>query len=92
MKGKSSLAFILAFTLIALGLLAAHNATDILPSFQSDIEGGADRGERMESGRETKVNYPIAPRIESETWFNSPKLDWDDLRGKVVLVEFWTFG
>lgn len=91
MKGKSSLAFILAFTLIALGLLAVHNLNPF-PSPKSEIEGAASQSEKTESGRETKVNYPVAPRIESETWFNSPKLNWDDLRGKVVLVEFWTFG
>jgi thiol-disulfide isomerase/thioredoxin len=33
----------------------------------------------------------LAPRIESDTWINSPPLDWDALRGKVVMVEFWTF-
>jgi thiol-disulfide isomerase/thioredoxin len=34
---------------------------------------------------------PMAPRIESDTWINSQPLNWDSLRGKVTLVEFWTF-
>ena len=25
-------------------------------------------------------------------WVNSAPLTWEDLRGKVVLLEFWTFG
>jgi hypothetical protein len=35
---------------------------------------------------------PIAPAVRSNTWLNSPALQWDQLRGKVVMVEFWTFG
>jgi len=33
-----------------------------------------------------------APPIESERWLNSEPLDREALEGKVVLVEFWTFG
>ncbi len=33
-----------------------------------------------------------APAIASEVWLNSEPLSAEDLRGKVVLVEFWTFG
>jgi thiol-disulfide isomerase/thioredoxin len=33
-----------------------------------------------------------APDITNETWLNCPPLHLDDLKGKVVMVEFWTFG
>ena len=33
-----------------------------------------------------------APEIISSTWINSKPLKMEDLRGKVVMVEFWTFG
>ena len=33
-----------------------------------------------------------APAIYSTVWINSPPLSLESLRGKVVLVEFWTFG
>ena len=33
-----------------------------------------------------------APDIMSSTWINSEPLKMEDLRGKVVMVEFWTFG
>ena len=33
-----------------------------------------------------------APTITNETWLNSAPLHESDLKGKVVLVEFWTFG
>lgn len=31
-----------------------------------------------------------APPIKAATWLNSPPLDWQHLRGKATLVEFWT--
>ena len=34
---------------------------------------------------------PQAPPIESDVWINTPPLNWASLRGKVTLVEFWTF-
>ncbi|VVC77002.1 Thiol-disulfide oxidoreductase YkuV [Aquicella siphonis] len=35
--------------------------------------------------------YP-APQITGiDAWINSPALNWSDLKGKVVLVDFWTY-
>ena len=33
-----------------------------------------------------------APELFNEVWLNSEPLKLADLRGKVVLVEFWTYG
>ena len=33
-----------------------------------------------------------APDIASQTWLNSASIQLSDLKGKVVMVEFWTFG
>lgn len=33
-----------------------------------------------------------APEITSQTWINSAPLRMTNLRGKVVMVEFWTYG
>ena len=33
-----------------------------------------------------------APDIASQTWLNSDPIHVSDLKGKVVMVEFWTFG
>lgn len=33
-----------------------------------------------------------APEISGQSWLNSPPLSLAELRGKVVLLEFWTFG
>jgi hypothetical protein len=34
----------------------------------------------------------IAPRITGANWLNSKPLTTADLKGRVVLVEFWTYG
>lgn len=39
-----------------------------------------------------QATAPRAPEIASATWLNSASLSAPDLRGKVVVVEFWTFG
>ncbi|GAB4548491.1 MAG: hypothetical protein Kow0063_43430 [Anaerolineae bacterium] len=37
-------------------------------------------------------NFGAAPELHNETWLNSEPLKLADLRGQVVMVEFWTFG
>jgi hypothetical protein len=38
-----------------------------------------------------RVGEP-APEITGEPWINSPPLTMAGLRGRVVFVEFWTYG
>lgn len=35
---------------------------------------------------------PLAPELQNRVWLNSAPLRLADLKGKVVLVEFWTYG
>jgi len=37
-------------------------------------------------------NGRAAPDVAGGPWLNSPPLTMDGLRGRVVLVEFWTHG
>lgn len=38
------------------------------------------------------VSGRAAPEIGGENWLNSKPLTIGELRGRVVLVEFWTYG
>jgi hypothetical protein len=38
-----------------------------------------------------RVGWP-APELAGERWINSAPLSMSGLRGRVVLVEFWTYG
>jgi hypothetical protein len=38
-----------------------------------------------------KIDRP-APEVAAGPWINSAPLSTSDLRGRVVLVEFWTYG
>jgi thiol-disulfide isomerase/thioredoxin len=45
------------------------------------------------SDKLTSVNTsPMAPELAAGTWINSEALTLKDLRGRVVLIDFWTFG
>ena len=43
------------------------------------------------AGITLRVGTP-APEISGAPWINSPPLTMAGLRGRVVLVEFWTYG
>jgi len=38
------------------------------------------------------TNGATAPDVAGENWFNSKPLTMGELKGRVVLVEFWTYG
>ena len=46
---------------------------------------------RPETGSAIPLEKP-APEIAGEQWLNSKPLTIKALRGRVVLVEFWTYG
>jgi hypothetical protein len=43
------------------------------------------------AGQALRLGEP-APEIGGERWINSPPLTMQGLRGRVVAVEFWTYG
>ena len=43
------------------------------------------------AGQSVRAGQP-APEIAGGPWINSPPLTTQALRGRVVLVEFWTYG
>ena len=43
------------------------------------------------AGQSSRLGAP-APEVAGERWINSAPLTTQSLRGRVVLVEFWTYG
>ncbi|HET8530748.1 MAG TPA: hypothetical protein VFO08_06335 [Methylomirabilota bacterium] len=66
-----------AVTLCAAGLLLAATGP---------LTGPGDA-----AGRQVRVGQ-AAPEITGGPWINSEPLSLAGLRGRVVLVEFWTYG
>jgi hypothetical protein len=48
-------------------------------------------GAATAAGQALRLGQP-APEVAGERWINSPPLTLAELRGRVVLVEFWTYG
>lgn len=45
-----------------------------------------------QAGRPAMPSAPEFPELGTDSWINSPPLQLQTLRGKPVLIEFWTFG
>jgi thiol-disulfide isomerase/thioredoxin len=101
MKGKLLLAGGVALVLVA-GLFAAarwprqspFNQSTATPASQSSAD---ERRALVESDTKRDVliaerDARLAPQIASGEWINSEPLKLEALRGRVVLVDFWTFG
>lgn len=52
---------------------------------------GPTTGPGDAAGRQVRVGQP-APEITGGPWINSEPLSLAALRGRVVMVEFWTYG
>ncbi len=75
----------------ALALLAACACSPAASARDADSQAEAPpEGETPVPALE---DYGPAPELENEVWLNTDRpLRLRDLRGKVVLLEMWTFG
>ena len=56
------------------------------------IESQKPKINQIQKPTEEKSKYPIAPDfVGIEKWINSEPLKIEQLRGKVILVDFWTY-
>ena len=77
------------------------------PADMASISGDASQESDMQSMPQTVAAQPTAkqaqllaslpiigtpPELHNEVWLNSAPLKLADLHGKVVIVEFWTYG
>ncbi len=65
---------------------SAASPSDVL------VTEDSSQGGQVAQAIQKLVSGPPAPEIVSSGWLNSPPLATQDLRGKVVVVEFWTHG
>ena len=95
MKGLIALLFVAFAALAAGGAWFYFNGASDAPTEPSGTTAQADstQGGTVEQVIEKIIpKGPPAPEIVSSVWLNSPALSTQDLRGHVVVVEFWTFG
>jgi uncharacterized protein YceK len=81
---KKLLLFVLVLLLAGCSSLSTEQSPSVLP-FDSNASG--------DISAESLEDLGPAPEWQNETWLNTNQpLYLQDLRGKVVLVDMWTFG
>lgn len=68
----------------------AQPAGEVMPEEATVARPGPD--EAQQQLLTSLASKGPAPGLFNEVWLNSEPLKLADLRGKVVIVEFWTFG
>src|ERR671917_1889388 len=75
---------LIGIVVAAVVVAAAVYATGLTKQLLRPFRGGAAEYKSSESA--------AAPELAAGDWINSGPLKLKDLRGRVVLIEFWTFG
>src|SRR5690349_11600345 len=84
-----TIVMVLAFVIVRNDIPAAGNLIDG-PLAANALEGPLSK---TSDNPLVATNYGAAPELNNTTWLNVEKpLKLKDLRGKVILLEFWTFG
>jgi hypothetical protein len=73
------------------GLLAAVVAAVVSPPLLYSWRASLPIPGLPREAQPVSLSAP-APDLPEGPWINSTPLRWSDLRGRVVVVHFWTFG
>ncbi len=80
---------VIGIAVVATGYANGLGPMGTLSAGISRLTGGNEVG--TTSYMDDKKTLPIAPEISNGTWINSEPLTLKSLRGRVVVVDFWTF-
>src|SRR6185312_10743609 len=84
-----SLLLIMAVAIVAFGYATGRGPLAVVSSGISRLTSGVQMIPARNVTEETKA--AAAPEISNGQWINSEPLTLKSLRGRVVLLEFWTF-
>lgn len=85
------LLIVLGVGIVAAGYAKGCGPLGVLSLGVSRISGGG-RDTLSLNPSDSELGPALAPEISAGAWINSQPLKLKDLRGRVVVVEFWTFG
>lgn len=80
-----ALLFVAATLLVTISYAHGYGPLGLLSSGVTRLSGGGNN-------HFMSIDSPTAPEFAAGTWINSEPLTIKGLRGRVVLIEFWTFG
>ena len=93
---RISITVIIAIVVVGLAIVAiAGYRRAVRPAIARGLAAATDTGELSSLEADTFVaatKAPAAPEFAKGDWINSDPLTLSKLHGRVVLVEFWTFG
>ena len=93
---RISLITVIAIVVVSLAAIAiARYQRSVYPAIARGLSVAADGGDLSNLEADTFIaaaKATAAPAFAKGSWINSDPLTLSKLRGRVVLVEFWTFG
>jgi len=86
------LLIVLGVAVVATGYTKGWGPLGVLHVGVSRLTNGGKSGMVVPNSLGNETKAPVAPEFSSGTWINSNPLTLKSLRGRVVVVDFWTFG
>src|ERR1041385_425900 len=83
---------VIGVAVVATGYAKGWGPLGVLNAGVSRLVNGVNERTVTSGDLINDAKSPVAPEISSGTWINSDPLTLKSLRGRVVLVDFWTFG
>src|SRR5215472_18834436 len=82
---------VIGVAVVATGYAKGWGPLGVINVGVSRLANGGDH-DLVSPANSAETKMPVAPEISGGTWINSDPLTLKNLRGLVVVVDFWTFG